>query len=361
MGTDLKYALIGCGRVSSYHVQAAMNNKLNIVGICDVVPEAVSGLAERFGLDHAGQYTDHKLMLDKERPDIVAIATQSGSHAAVALDCIDAGCNVIIEKPIALSIADADAVIRAGREKGVSVCACHQYRFNRAIQYVRKAIEEGRFGRLHHGTASVRWNRGKEYYDQASWRGTRMQDGGCLMNQCIHNIDLLRWMLGDEVEEVMAYTDRLMHPYIEAEDFGMAMIKFKNGAYGLIEGSVNIYPSNLEETLCIFGERGTVKATGKSVNYIEEWNFADGLDDPADVKKIYAQEAPNVYGCGHTPLYADVVDALQRGRKPYVDGEAGKRAVELILAIYRSAAEGRPVRLPLKEGSTMEYAGRFRT
>ncbi len=355
----MKYALIGCGRVSPNHIQAAINNELEIAALCDIVAEAMSKLTESFGLDAAVQYTDYKLMLKKEHPDIVAIATESGRHAAIALDCIEAGCNVIIEKPIALSVADADAVIRAGREKNVRVCVSQQNRFNRSIQYIRKAVEAGRVGRLLHGTATVRWNRGREYYSQLPWRGTWAEDGGCLMNQCLHNIDLLLWMMGDEVEEVTAYTDRLTHPYIEAEDFGMAMLKFKNGAYGLIEGSVNVYPKNLEESLCLFGEKGSVKAGGKSVNVIEEWNFADGLDDPGQVKKLYAENPPDIYGFGHTPLYADMIKAIQEGRQPYIDAEAGKRAVELILAIYRSAAEGRPVRLPLKEGSTRDYIGRF--
>ena len=179
------------------------------------------------------------------------------------------------------------------------------------------------------------------------------------MNQCIHNIDLLRWMMGDEIEEVMAYTDQLEHPYLEAEDLGIALVKFSNGAYGLIEGTTNVYPKNLEETLYIFGEKGTVKAGGTSDNIIEEWIFGDGLDDPEAVKATYGENPPNVYGFGHTPLYADVIDAIQTGREPYIDGEAGKRALELILAIYLSASERRPVKLPLKNCSTMDFVGRF--
>ena len=179
------------------------------------------------------------------------------------------------------------------------------------------------------------------------------------MNQCIHNIDLLRWMMGDEVDEVMAYTDQLEHPYLEAEDLGMALVKFSNGSYGLIEGTTNVYPKNLEETLYIFGEKGTVKAGGTSDNIIEEWHFGDNLDDPEVVKATYGENPPNVYGFGHTPLYADVIDAIQTGRKPYIDGEAGKRALELILAIYKSAAENRPVKLPLENCSTMDFVGRF--
>ena len=179
------------------------------------------------------------------------------------------------------------------------------------------------------------------------------------MNQCIHNIDLLRWMMGDAVTEVTAYTDRLSHPYIEAEDLGLALVKFANGAYGLIEGTTNVYPCNLEETLYLFGEKGTVKAGGKSVNVIEEWRFADHLDDPEEIKRRFGENPPNVYGFGHTPLYADMITAMRTGRSPLVDGAAGRRALELVLAIYRSAALGRPVRLPLADCSSADFTGRF--
>ena len=355
----MKYALIGCGRISPNHIEAAKNNGLDFVAMCDVVSKNMLEKSDKFGLDSVKKYEDYHELLERENPELVAIATESGKHASIALDCIEAGCNVIIEKPIALSISDADAIIEAAEKKGVIVCANHQNRFNKSIQYIRKALENGRFGRLSHGTAHIRWNRGEEYYKQAPWRGTWAQDGGCLMNQCIHNIDLLRWMMGDEVDEVMAYTDQLLHPYLEAEDLGLAIVRFKNGSYGLIEGTTNVFPRNLEETLYLFGEKGTVKAGGTSDNIIEEWRFADGLDDPDIVKSEYGENPPNVYGFGHTPLYADVIDAIKTGRKPYVDGEAGKRALELVLAIYKSAAEHRPVKLPLESCSTMDFVERF--
>ena len=355
----MKYALIGCGRISPNHIEAAKNNNLNFVAMCDILPKTMEEKSDKFGLGDVHKYADYKEMLESEKSELVAIATESGKHAQIALDCISAGCHVIIEKPIALSIADANAIIAAGKEKGVVVCANHQNRFNKSVQYMRKALEEGRFGRLSHGAAHVRWNRGKDYYKQAPWRGTWAQDGGCLMNQCIHNIDLLRWMMGDDIVEVMAYTDQIEHPYLEAEDLGMALVKFKNGSYGLIEGTTNVFPKNLEETLYIFGEKGTAKAAGTSDNIIEEWVFADGLDNPEEVKSEFSENPPNIYGFGHTPLYADVIEAIQTGRKPLVDGEAGKRALELVLAIYKSAAEHRPVTLPLDQCSTLDFVGRF--
>lgn len=356
----MRYALIGCGRISPNHIEAAKNNGLEIAAICDIVPEYMAEKAERFSLpESVRRYTDYRQMLAEEKPELVAVATESGKHAAIAMDCINAGCHVIIEKPIALSIEDADRIIALAKEKGVLVCANHQNRFNKSVQYIRKALEAGRFGRLLHGTAHIRWNRGQDYYTQAPWRGTWEQDGGALMNQCIHNIDLLRWMMGDEIDEVFAYTDNLKHPYIEAEDLGMALVKFRNGSYGIIEGTTNVYPQNLEETLYLFGENATVKAGGKSVNIIEEWRFADQIDDPDYVKATYHENPPNVYGYGHTPLYADMIDAIRTGRQPYVTGEDGKRALELVLAIYRSAAEGRPVKLPLASCATLDFKGRF--
>ena len=356
----MKYVLIGCGRISPNHIAAAKSSGLEIAGLCDQNPDMMKDKALAFHLENVHQYTDYHEMLEKEKPELAAVATESGRHAAIALDCIKAGCHLIIEKPIALSLADADAVIHAARERGVRVCASHQNRFNKSVQKIREAVENKRFGRMFYGTAHIRWCRDREYYSRAAWRGTWEQDGGALMNQCIHNIDLLRWMMGDEAEEVIGITDRLNHPYIEAEDLGIALVKFKNGSYGIIEGTTDLYPKNLEETLYLFGEKGTVKAGGQSVNRIEEWRFSDGLDDPQKVMKEFGEDPPNVYGYGHTPLYADVIDAIKNNREPYVNGEAGKRALELVLAVYKSAAEGRPVKLPLDRCSTMDFKGRFK-
>ena len=356
----MKYALIGCGRISPNHIAAAKNNELEIVAICDTDPTCMEDKALKFRLG-AGtrRYRDYRELVKEEKPDLVAICTESGKHAEIALFCIENGCNCIIEKPIALSIADADAIIAAAARYQVKVCACHQNRFNKSIQKIREAVEMERFGKLLYGTAHIRWARDYEYYSRAKWRGTWQQDGGALMNQCIHNIDLLRWMMGDEIDCVVGMTDRLKHDYIQAEDLGIALIHFKNGAYGIIEGTTNVYPRNLEETLYLFGEKGTIKAGGTSVNVIEEWNFSDMLDDPEQVKRQFHENPPNVYGYGHTPLYADVMEAIQEDRAPYVDAEAGKRALELVLAIYKSAAEGSIVQLPLDQCATIDFEGRF--
>lgn len=356
----MRYALIGCGRISPNHIVAAKNNGVEIVGLCDIIPEKAMDLKLKFDLNQdLPVYVDYHKMLYDLKPDLVAIATESGNHAHIAIDCIEAESNVIIEKPIALSIEDADHIIKKSKEKNVKVCACHQNRFNKAIQKIREAIDKKRFGRLMYASANIRWARDHEYYDRASWRGTWEQDGGALMNQCIHDIDLIRWMMGEEITEVIGITDRLRHDYIEAEDLGIAIVKFANGSYGIIEGTTNIYPRNLEETLYIFGEKGTVKAGGEAVNIIEEWNFSDYMEDPEEVKREYHELPPNVYGFGHTKLYKDMIDAIENDRKPYVDAEAGKRAMELVLAIYKSQATGQPVKLPLQHCSTLDFKGMF--
>jgi predicted dehydrogenase len=357
----LKYALIGCGRISPNHIQAAIDNRLNIIALCDLETNKAVNLMNQFNLDSSiNVYNDYIEMIKNEKLDLVAIATESGNHAEIAKYCIKRGINIIIEKPITLSIEDADDIIELSKKYNVIVSACHQNRFNKSIQKIREAIEMNRFGKLLHGTAHIRWNRKEDYYKQAPWRGTWEQDGGALMNQCIHNIDLLRWMMGNDIEEVFAYTDNLLHPYIETEDLGLALIRFKNGSYGIIEGTTNIYPKNLEETLYLFGETGTIKAGGKSVNLIEEWIFGDYLDDPNEVKEKFQENPPSVYGFGHTPLYADVIDAIKNKRKPYVTAEDGRNALELVLAIYKSAVEGKPIKLPLKKVSSIDFKGRFK-
>lgn len=358
---SLKYALIGCGRISPNHISAAINNNFEIVALCDIDEEKARNLIIDFNLgNNVRTYNNYAEMIINEDINLIGIATESGNHAEIAKTCIKKGINLVIEKPIALSLADADEIIRLSQEHKVVVSACHQNRFNKSIKKIREAVEEKRFGRIFHGTAHIRWNRGQDYYTQAPWRGTWSQDGGALMNQCIHNIDLLRWMMGNDIDEVFAYTDNLNHGFIEAEDLGVALVKFKNGSYGVIEGTTNIYPKNLEETLYLFGENGTIKAGGKSVNIIEEWLFKDKKDNPEEVKEVYHENPPSVYGFGHTPLYKDVMEAILTKREPYVTAEDGRRALELVLAIYKSAAEGKSIKLPLTNVSSTDFEGRFK-
>lgn len=357
----MKYALIGCGRISTNHVKAVINNHLEMVAVCDIDPEHMEAVLAKHSLEKdktIRRYTDYKKMIEENEIELIGIATESGSHAEIALYCIEQGIHVIIEKPMAMSIKDADSIITLADKKGVKVSACHQNRFNVAVQEMRKALEAGRFGRLSHGSIHVRWNRIQDYYTPAPWRGTWAQDGGALMNQCIHGIDLLRWMMGNEIDEVYGATRQRFHDYLEAEDVGMAVVKFKNGTVATIEGTTNVYPQNLEETLYLFGEKGTVKLGGKSTNNIDIWDFADEKEEDKGNKGL-KEATSNVYGNGHTSLYADVIDAIQNDRAPYVDAHAGKNALELVLAVYKSQKEGKAVKLPLEEFSTTDMTGEF--
>lgn len=358
----MKYALIGCGRIAVNHVKAVAANNLEFVAMCDIDDSKFDIMLEKAGcgtFPDTKRYSDYHVMLT-ENPEIelIAIATESGKHASIALDCIDAEKNVIIEKPIAMSMADADEIIKRAKEKSVKVSACHQNRFNVAVRKTRAALEADRFGKLSHGAIHVRWNRNKAYYDQAPWRGTWEEDGGCLMNQCIHGIDLLRWMMNSKPVRVFAQTRQQFHDYLEAEDVGMAVVSFENGTLGLIEGTVNVYPKNLEETLYLFGEAGTVKIGGTSTNNIDVWDFADETEADQENRGLKEQTS-NVYGNGHASLYADMVDAITTGRKPYVDAVAGRNALEIVLAIYKSQKTGMPVDLPLTDFSSVDMEGEF--
>lgn len=357
----MRYALIGCGRIATNHIKAVLNNGLELVAVCDVVPEKMEELLKKHGLEEQEgirRYIDYKQMLEETKPELVAIATDSGKHAQIALYCISLGINCIIEKPIAMSMEDADKIVELAEQKRVKVCACHQNRFNLAVQEVKKAIDDGRFGKMSHGTIHVRWNRNKSYYEQAPWRGLWESDGGALMNQCIHGIDLIRWLMGNDAVEVYGQIRQRFHDYLEAEDIGVAVIKFKDGSIATVEGTTNVYPKNLEETLYLFGEKGTVKLGGTSTNNIDLWEFEDRTEE--DAQRAELKEATsNVYGNGHTSVYADMIDAIRNDRPPYIDAKAGRNALEIVLAIYKSQKEGRPVSLPLKNFASADMKGLF--
>ena len=358
----MKYAIIGCGRIATNHVKAVLNNGLEFVAACDLDLDNIEKLLSKHDLQNnvrIRRYTDYKEMISENADiELIAIATSSGAHAEIALYCIDHGINVIIEKPMAMNMKDADEIINRSRHNNVKVCACHQNRFNLAVQQVRKAVESERLGKISHGSIHVRWNRGKDYYLQAPWRGTWAEDGGCLMNQCIHSIDMLRWMMGDDVVSIYGQIRQQQHDYLEAEDVGLAIVTFANGAVATIEGTTNVYPQNLEETLYMFGDKGTVKLGGKSMNNIDVWDFADSNEDDTSVREL-KEATVNVYGNGHTPLYADMIDAISNDRAPYIDAVAGRNALEMVLAIYKSMKTGEVVKFPLKDFSSTDMIGTF--
>jgi predicted dehydrogenase len=362
----LTTALIGCGRISSKHIEAfaANREKIDLVAVCDSVLDRANAKSKEYAEQVPGRvpgcFSDYKKMLREIKPDMVAIATESGLHHDIAVDCLASGSHVICEKPMALSTKDADDMNSTARKYGKKLAVCFQNRFNAPVQRLRTALEAGRLGKLLHGMVQIRWNRNEAYYAEAPWRGSWEMDGGTLMNQCTHGIDLLQWMMGEDAFRVQAQTRRFLKP-IEAEDFGAAIVEFKNGAVGIIEGSADIYPINLNETLSIFGEKGSVVIGGLAVNKIETWRLMDAqlIGDTEDkVLNPDEKDPPNVYGFGHRALYRDFIEAVENDREPLVPGEKGKKALELILAIYKSQKTGMPVDLPC-EFSTMEMKGAF--
>ncbi|MDR1927455.1 MAG: Gfo/Idh/MocA family oxidoreductase [Oscillospiraceae bacterium] len=344
----MRYCLIGCGRVSPEHLRAAQGNGLELAALCDVDLRQVKvnlGFAAS-ALAAVPLYEDYREMLRAQKPALVAIASPSGLHAQMALDCIEAGAHVIIEKPVAMTVADAEKIEAAARRKRVVVSNNLQNRFNPAVQALRLAVEQGRFGRILNAALHLRWHRGGDYYRQAAWRGTVAHDGGAMMNQGVHGIDLLNWMLGSRPAEITAFTGRLLHN-IEAEDIGMALLRYRHGALASLECMTVMYPAAQEETLQINGTKGSVRLGGKCADVAELWRFEDAA--PGEEEAVLAQFSSgsgSVYGHGHSLLYADVLAAIAQGRAPLVGVRQGKRAAGIVLAAYESAKTGKPVAFP---------------
>jgi len=340
----MRYSLIGCGRVSPEHLRAAKHNGLELAGLCDTDPAQIDrnlGFAKEY-LAGVPVYQNYKQLLAAERPQLVAIATPSGLHAQMALDCIAAGAHVIIEKPLAMSMEDAQKIKDAAEKTGLVVCNNLQNRFNPAVKALREAVEAGRFGRIYSASMRLRWFRGEDYYRQAAWRGTRALDGGAMMNQGVHGIDLLCWMLGEPLR-VTAITTRLARA-IEMEDMGMALVEFRGGALASIECTTLRHPDAEESVLEINGERGCARLGGIAGHMVETWRF-DGapLDEENAMRRQYAREPASVYGSGHGMLYADVIAAIETGRKPLVGIDEGAMALSIVLGAYESSATDKTV------------------
>lgn len=350
---NMDYALIGCGRIAKFHVMAALKCGLNIIALCDLDTSRAQRFIDDYHLrENVRVYSDYKAMLaENSSITLVSIATESGSHARIALDVTASGRHVMIEKPVALSMADADEVVRSGKAHNVKICVCHQNRFNSAVQALRRAVDDGSFGRITHGSIHIRWNRGKDYYSHDNWRGTWENDGGALMNQSIHGIDLLMWMMNSRVTSVYGVLRNFSHEYISAEDFGMALLQFENGSCATIEGTTTVFKRSEEACLCLYGINGTARLGGLGVNKIEGWDFLNYRKIDAD------EEISNVYGNSHPRLFMDMINAVKNDTAPLVDAQAGRNAVEVVLAIYRSFKEKRPVTLPLEDFSTLDMKG----
>ena len=338
-----RIALVGCGRISRNHFDAiASVDGLRLAAVCDTAEARAREAGAGLGVPW---FTSYDAMLREAACDAVAIATPSGLHPRHGILAAQVGKHVILEKPMAITLASADELVRACDDARVHLFVVKQNRLNPPVQLLRRAIEKGRFGRIYLANTTVRWTRPQAYYDLASWRGTWEFDGGAIMNQASHYVDLLQWLLGP-VDSVIAKTATLARR-IEAEDTGIAVLKFRSGALGCIEVTMLTYPKNLEGSITILGEKGTAKIGGTAVNAVEHWAFAEPDPDDALVEAANSP-SPNVYGLGHRGYYRNVLAVLRGEAEPDTDGRGGRKSLELILGIYESARTGREVSLPLK-------------
>lgn len=338
-------ALVGCGRIARNHFDAvARTDGLALSAVCDVDEARAREAGEAHGVPWFASYEE---MLKTARCDIVALCTPSGLHAPQGVLAARAGKHVLSEKPMATTLAAADELVEACDAAGVQLFVVKQNRLNPPIQLLRRAVDRGRFGRIYMANVTVRWQRPQDYYDAAPWRGTWEFDGGAIMNQASHYVDLIQWLVGP-VESVVAKTATQAR-HIEAEDSGAAVLRFRSGALGVIEVNVLTYPRNLEGSITILGEKGSVKIGGTAVNKVEHWQFAEYDDDDKLVESV-STNPPNVYGFGHLGYYANVLAVLRGAARADTDGRAGRKSLELILAIYESAKTGATVPLPLAAG-----------
>ena len=339
----LKFAIVGCGRISQRHAQLLGQRQVEgaeLVGVCDILPERAKTTGEQ---QRVPFFTDMDEMVKATNPDVVVVLTPSGLHAEHVIRLAKHRKHIVCEKPMALTLESADAMIRACDAAGVKLFVVKQNRFNVPVVKLREALEAGRFGRLVLGTVRVRWCRTQEYYDQDAWRGTWALDGGVLTNQASHHVDLLEWMMGD-VESVFARSTTALVD-IEAEDTAVVVLKFRNGALGIIEATTAARPRDLEGSISILGERGTVEIGGFAVNEMKTWEFDVRIPGDDEVMRQYSVNPPSVYGFGHHAYYEHVVDCIVNDRQHLVDGLEGRRSLELISAVYESIETGREVAL----------------
>lgn len=341
--SKLNFALVGCGRIAPKHVEALTSGAVpgaRLAAVCDIIPERAKAIGEKHGLPW---FTDRFQMMEKMADDIdvVSILTPSGLHADHAVEMSRFRKHVVVEKPMALTLTDADRMIAACDASGVRLFVVKQNRYNQPVKKMREALEAGRFGKLVLGTVRVRWCRTQKYYDQDKWRGTWAYDGGVFANQASHHVDLLQWMLGD-VESVFAKTSTAL-VNIETEDTGVVILRFKNGALGVIEATTATRPKDLEGSISLLGEKGSVEIAGFAVNEMKTWNFTETQAGDDEVVAKYRNLPPNVYGFGHTEYLNKVVESIREGRSALVDGLEGRKSLELISAIYESVETGKEV------------------
>jgi UDP-N-acetyl-2-amino-2-deoxyglucuronate dehydrogenase len=343
-GRKIRVGLVGCGRISKNHFASIEQHAddLELAAVCDVDSTVLQAHTSQYAVSG---YASMGKMLDEEHLDLVALCSPSGLHPQQAILAAQHGVHVLTEKPMGTRLADGVAMVKACDQAGVRLFVVKQNRHNATLQLLKQAVELGRFGRIYNVALNVFWTRPQDYYDQGNgWRGTWEFDGGAFMNQASHYVDLLDWIIGP-VESVMAYT-ATQERDIEAEDSGVAAIRWRSGTMGTINVSMLTYPKNFEGSITILGEKGTVRIGGVAVNKIQEWQFADNLPEDDEIKNAN-YETTSVYGFGHPLYYKNMLDVMRGHCEPETDGRSGLKSLELLVAIYRSAKDGTKVSLPL--------------
>ncbi len=345
-GRAIRVGLVGCGRISKNHFRSIEQQAqdMQLAAVCDVDPAALKAHADQYQVPGYASMAD--MLVAKEQLDLVALCTPSGLHPQQAILAAQHGVHVLTEKPMGIRLADGVAMVKACDQAGVRLFVVKQNRRNATLQLLKQAVDQGRFGHIYNVAMNVFWTRPQDYYDQGNgWRGTWELDGGAFMNQASHYIDLLNWIVGP-VESVMAYTATQAR-HIEAEDSGVAAIRWRSGAMGTLNVSMLTYPNNLEGSITLLGEKGTARIGGVAVNEIQEWQFADVRPEDEHVKAA-SYATTSVYGFGHPLYYQNVVDVLRGRAEPETDGRSGLKSLELLVAMYRSAKDGVKVSLPLE-------------
>ena len=334
----LGFGIIGCGRVAPRHAQSILEiPNAELIAVADEIVSRAENFQNEF---KAEPYADYHDLLKRDDIDVVNVCVPSGLHKQVVFDIVTAGKHVIVEKPIALSTSDANQMIQAAEDAGVKLCVILQNRYNAPMREIYDVIQSGKIGKILLGNATVRWYRPQSYYEDG-WHGTWAMDGGALMNQSIHHIDALQWLIGD-VESVFAYTATQAHQ-MEAEDTGVVVLRFKNGALGSIEGSTITYPQNIEGSVAVFGEKGSLKVGGTALNRKVLWRIDGELENEREIIMANLVDPPSVYGSSHRLVIEDMIDAIHEDRLPKTHGNEGKRSLALVQAIYESARTGLPV------------------
>lgn len=334
-----RFGIIGCGRIAPRHADSlAEIDGTKLVQVCDVLEARAHHFAEKYDTEYCLDY--HELLANPD-VDIVNICTPSGLHAEMAVAALKAGKHVIVEKPMAMNVADADRMISTAKEMKRKLCIVLQNRYNPPMQDFYKTVRDGKIGRILLGSVTVRWYRPQEYYNDG-WHGTKSMDGGALMNQSVHHIDALQWLVGVPVKSVFAYTATLAHQ-MEAEDVGVVTVRFENGALATIEGSTVTYPQNLEASVALFGEKGSLKVGGTALNRKVFWKVAGEIEHEKEMLTREEVDPPSVYGASHRQVLEDMISAMEQDREPQTNGVEGRKSLVLVSAMYESAQMAREI------------------